>query len=106
MVINGIVKIIDGHSEPKKNVVKFINDQIYVNGTLIGSGYQGTVEVVWLGPIANVEATNIKIKGDVNGNIDCTNVNISGSVTGDIDGVNVTCGNVTGNVDATVINRR
>jgi hypothetical protein len=107
MMINGIEKIIDGHPDPKKNEVKFVNDRILVNGSCVGSGYYGIVEVVWQGPIAYVEATNIRIKSPVYGNVDGTNVTIEGSVTGNVDGVNVTCGDVIGgSIDATIVNQR
>lgn len=111
MLINGVEKMVKGYDEPGKNTVSIKNfgtngSSIIVNGAVVGSGYQGIVEIVWNGPAANIDATNVKVIGNVDGDVDGTNVTISGDVIGNVDGVNVTCENVTGDVDATIVSKR
>jgi hypothetical protein len=74
-------------------------NSIIVDGITIQTELSGIVEIKFEGDLANLEAHNVKIKGNVIGDVDAHNVEC-GNVGGNVKAHNVDCGDVTGNVNA------
>ena len=72
---------------------------ITVDGVTIQSELNGIVEIKFEGDLANLEAHNVKVNGNVMGDIDAHNVECK-NVGGNVKAHNVDCGIVTGNVNA------
>ena len=101
ITINGKTHVVSG------NNVSIKNDKVYVDGKLVESGLSGITQIKWEGPAANIDATTIEIKGDVNGNVDGTTINVGGSVKGDVDGTTINVnGSVGGKIDGVTVNCR
>lgn len=86
------------------NNISVSGDSIQVDGVTIQSGLSGIVEVKFEGDLANLEAHNVKVYGDVMGDIDAHNVSCK-NVGGNVKAHNVDCGDVQGNVTAKNISK-
>ena len=94
ITINGKTTTVNG------NNIQVINDRIIVNGKVIESGLSGIVKVEFTGDLANLDATNAVVNGNVKGDVDSTNITVNGDIGGDVDATNVTAKVIHGNVDA------
>ena len=76
------------------------NGNVYVNGKLVESNLSGEIRIIWDGPAANIDCTNLTVNGDIHGNVDCTNLKCS-NINGDVDATNVSANSIVGKVDST-----
>ena len=79
------------------NNITVSNDSVMVDGAVIATGLSGIVQIKFEGDLANLDAHNAKVYGNVTGdvighNIECKNVG------GNVKGHNVECGDVQGDV--------
>lgn len=79
-------------------------DKITVDGITIQSGLSGIVEIKFEGDLANLEAHNVKVNGNVMGDVDAHNIECR-NVGGNVKGHNVDCGDVQGNVNGKNVSR-
>lgn len=85
--------------------ISIINDKVIVDGVVIKSGLSGIVKIQFEGDLANIDATNVEVKGNVFGNVDTTNLKVNGDVKGNVDTTNLTCRDIyANNVDSVHIN--
>ena len=88
----------------KGNNISVINDKVMVDGVIIESGLSGIVKIQFDGDVANLDASNVEIVGNINGNIDSSNLKVSGDIKGNVDCSNLTCRDIYANkVDASII---
>jgi len=81
------------------NNISVVGNSITVDGVTSQSELNGIVEIKFEGDLANLEAHNVKVSGNVMGDVDAHNVECC-NVGGNIKAHNVDCGDVTGNINA------
>lgn len=90
--------------EVSGNNISVSGNSIIVDGITIQSNLNGIVEIKFEGDLANVEAHNVKVTGNVMGDVDAHNVECK-NVGGNVKAHNVDCGDIQGNVNAKNLSR-
>lgn len=73
---------------------------VKIDGKTVASDVDGdTVKVVVEGGVADIQANEVEVHGDVHGDVDCNSLEC-GDIQGDVDANSVICKKIVGDVDA------
>lgn len=98
LIVNDKIFEVNGKS------ISVDKNKIYVDGDLITKVDKDEVIIKFEGDLANLQAEEVVVNGNIIGDIDCVSIKVLGDINGDIDSNNtVINGDIMGNIESHVI---
>lgn len=104
ITINGITKEVKGSNITVSESKNRQDVNISIDGEIIFTTTSRDIKITFEGDLASLNATHVKVVGNVMGDVDGTHINVSGDIIGNVDGTHVNANRIEGNVDAIHVN--